>query len=326
METNELQLATEPERMTVAPAETGMISIVVPVFNGARTLKDLHSRVDAVMQEMQRNYEILFVDDGSTDESWQVISALHGQDKKKVRGFRLVRNTGQQAATLCGLLQAAGTWIVTLDDDCQSPPEEIPTLWAEAQRSFADIIYGVSPDRQRGLVHRLSRTVFRHILHRIAPGYPGGSSFRLIRASLIPMLPDERHPWVLVDSSLSLVTDNFHTVAIKRQAGSSGKSRYSFSQLLSLALTLFFVYSIIPMRLMIWSGLLASGVSFGLGTYFLYRKLTVGAPLGFSALIVTMTFTSGVVLLSLGVLSEYISRVYIIQTGRKAFTIKTKLV
>jgi undecaprenyl-phosphate 4-deoxy-4-formamido-L-arabinose transferase len=79
------------------------------------------------------------------------------------------------------------------------------------------------------------------------------------------------------------------------------------------------------MRVMIWSGLAASAVSFGLGIYFLYRKLTVGAPLGFSALIVTLTFTSGVVLLSLGVLSEYLSRIYIIQTGRKAFTIKTKV-
>jgi polyisoprenyl-phosphate glycosyltransferase len=318
-------LPAEPDRMTFSPANTGMISIVVPVFNGASTLKDLYARVEVVMHEMQRNYEILFVDDGSRDESWQVISALHCQDKKKVRGFRLARNTGQQAATLCGLLQATGTWIVTLDDDCQSPPEEIPTLWAAAQRSFADIIYGVSPHRQHGLVHRLCRRVFRNILHRIAPGYPGGSSFRLIRASLIPLLPEESHPWIFVDSSLSLVTDRCLTVAV-RQDTAPGKSRYSFSQLLSLALTLFFVYSVIPMRLMIWSGLLASAVSFGLGIYFLYRKLTVGAPLGFSALIVTMTFTSGIVLLSLGVLSEYISRVYIIQTGRKAFTIKTKLV
>jgi polyisoprenyl-phosphate glycosyltransferase len=326
MEPNDQLLATEPDRMTIPSADTGMISIVVPVFNGASTLRELHSRVEAVMHGMQRNYEILFVDDGSTDESWQVISALYGLDKKKIRGFRLARNTGQQAATLCGLLKASGTWIVTIDDDCQSPPEEIPTLLAAAQRSLADIVYGVSPHVRQGLVHRLSRAVFRNILHRIAPGYPGGSSFRLIRASLIPLLPEERHPWVFVDSSLSMVTDRFLTVDIKKDAGSPGKSRYSFSQLLSLALTLFFVYSIIPMRLMIWSGLLASAASFGLGTYFLYRKLTVGAPLGFSALIVTMTFTSGVVLLSLGVLSEYISRVYIIQTGRKAFTIKTKLI
>jgi glycosyltransferase involved in cell wall biosynthesis len=318
-------LATEPDRMVLPPAGARMISIVVPVFNGARTLKDLYSRVELVMQGMQRDYEIIFVDDGSTDGSWQVITALYGQDKKKVRGFRLARNTGQQAATLCGLLQASGEWIVTLDDDCQSPPEEIPTLWTEAQRSFADIVYGISPHRKDDLLYSLFKGLFRGILHRIAPGYPGESSFRLIRASLIPLLPDESHPWVFVDSSLSQVTDRFLTVVVKQDPGSRGKSRYSFSQLLSLALTLFFVYSIIPMRLMIWSGLMASGVSFGLGIYFLYRKLAIGAPLGFSALIVTVTFTAGAILLSLGVLSEYISRLYIIHTGRKAFTIKTRL-
>jgi undecaprenyl-phosphate 4-deoxy-4-formamido-L-arabinose transferase len=277
------------------------------------------------MRGMERDYEILFVDDGSMDGSWQVISGLHGQNKKKVRGFRLARNTGQQAATLCGLLQASGTWIVTLDDDCESSPEEIPALLAAAQQSSADIVYGVGAYRRFGFFHRLSRSMFRSILRRIAPGYPGGSSFRLIRASLIPLLPEERHPWIFVDASLSLVSDRFLTVAVRRDPGSAGKSRYSFSQLLSLGLTLLFVYSIIPMRVMIWSGLAASAVSFGLGIYFLYRKLTVGAPLGFSALIVTLTFTSGVVLLSLGVLSEYLSRIYIIQTGRKAFTIKTKV-
>ncbi|HEY0677591.1 MAG TPA: glycosyltransferase, partial [Chitinophagaceae bacterium] len=102
----------------------------------------------------------------------------------------------------------------------------------------------------------------------------------------------------------------------------NGRSRYSFFKLIGLATTLLIIYSTLPLRLMIWFGLLSAVGSFGLGIYFLIQKLTVGSAIGFSSLIVTMTFTGGIILLSLGVLGEYIARIYTMNSGRKAFIIK----
>src|SRR5690349_14420139 len=105
------------------------ITVVVPVFDGAATLKALYTRTRAVMSELKLDFEIIFVDDGSRDNSWRVIGELKEEDAGRVRGFRLARNSGQQAATLCGMQRARGLWILTLDDDLQLPPEEIPKLW-----------------------------------------------------------------------------------------------------------------------------------------------------------------------------------------------------
>src|SRR5256885_11470357 len=115
------------------------ISVIVPVFNSEARLKELFIRTSEVITSMNLDFEFVFVDDGSNDRSWQVISELNAEYPEGVRGFRLSRNSGQQAATVCGLERARGTWVITLDDDLQSLPEEIPTLWERANHEQADI-------------------------------------------------------------------------------------------------------------------------------------------------------------------------------------------
>lgn len=299
------------------------ISIVVPVFNGASLLRTLFSGIQDVMASLKRQFEVLFVDDGSTDESWRLILELKNEHGDLVRGVRLACNSGQQAATYCGLLQARGDWVVTLDDDLQPHPREIVKLWDCAQSGHADVIYGVYATLRHGLLHRMGTRLFRMLLRRVSPTYPDGSSFRLIRGEVLQSLPANPGPWIFVDPVLAWRTPEVTTVVVEHGRREAGRSAYSLPAFMALAWTVLIAYSTLPLRLMTGIGILSATISFGLGLYYLVKKLTVGAQVGFSAMIVTTTFSSGLILLSLGILGEYIRRIHSMGMGEPAFTIKS---
>jgi polyisoprenyl-phosphate glycosyltransferase len=298
------------------------ISVVVPVFNGAPTLRALVDALQEALRSMSWRFEVLLIDDGSSDESWCTILDLRAQHSDIIRGFRLARNVGQQAATYCGLLEARGNWVVTLDDDLQPHPREILKLWEHAQSRNSDVVYGVCARRNQGLAHRLGTRVFRMLLRRVAPSFPDGSSFRLISSEVLRSLPRHAGPWILVDPVLSWQTSSVSSVAVEDGRCESVRSRYPLRTLIGIACTLLITYSRLPLRLMTALGLVSAVGSFGLGLYYLFQKITVGAQIGFSALIVTTTFSSGMILLSLGILGEYISRIHTMGSGEPAFTIK----
>jgi polyisoprenyl-phosphate glycosyltransferase len=300
------------------------VSVVVPVFNSAGTLRTLFAAIQHESTVLNVNADVIFVDDGSTDDSWRVILELNVQHGSRVRGVRLARNCGQQAATYCGLLEADGEWVVTIDDDLQAHPREIRKLWEHAQAAHADVVYGVYATLEHGLVHRIGSRLFRMLLRRLAPAFPDGSSFRLIRASVVRSIPRAPGPWVLVDPILARHTSDFTSVVVEHGRRETGRSGYSFPRLFGMACTLLFTYSRIPLRLMTGIGLISAMSSFALGLYYLFQKLTADAQIGFSALIVTITFSSGVILLSLGILGEYISRLHAMGSGEAAFTIKAR--
>ncbi|MGZ5253770.1 MAG: glycosyltransferase family 2 protein [Flavitalea sp.] len=299
------------------------ISIVVPVFNGSSTLTELYQRTATTLEALSLSYEMIFVDDGSSDKSWSVICQLKENYGARVRGLQLPRNYGQQAATLCGLKNADGNLIVTMDDDLQTAPEEIPKLLQQLATSQADIVFGVYTSLKHGTVHNIGTNIFRYMLGRVAPGFPNGSSYRLIRSDILQDFPWETGSSVSIDPILSWLTANISTVSIDHGKSKNRRSRYSVFKLVTIALKLLVIYSVWPLRLMIWIGFFSALISFGLGLYFIYQKLFVGAALGFSSLIVTITFSTGLILLSMGILGEYILRIYTLSTKRPAFTIKT---
>jgi undecaprenyl-phosphate 4-deoxy-4-formamido-L-arabinose transferase len=298
------------------------ISVVVPVFNSAPTLPKLFYGIQDVLTSANLMFEVILVDDGSRDDSWRVITELKKLHGDVVRGFRLARNSGQQAATYCGLLESRGQWVVTIDDDLQPHPREIAKLWAHAQATQPDIVYGVYATLRHGMMHRVGTRLFRMLLRRVAPGFPDGSSFRLIRSEVLRNLPAHPGPWILVDPVLAWQASEITSVSVEHGPTGTGRSRYSFFKLVAMACTLLVTYSKLPLRLMTALGLISAVVSFGLGLYYLIQKLTVGAQSGFSALIITTTFSSGLILLSLGILGEYISRIQRMGSGEPAFTVK----
>ncbi len=299
------------------------VSVVVPVFNGAATLRVLDAAIRDVIASLNLRAEVVFVDDGSTDDSWPVILELKARHGDALRGFRLARNSGQQAATYCGLLEARGRWVVTIDDDLQPHPREIRKLWEHAQSACRDVVYGVYARARHPLAHRIGARVFRMLLRRVAPRFPDGSSFRLIRGEVVRSMPRHLGPWVFVDAVLAWQTADIGSVVVEHGGRGSGRSGYTLPALAAVVSTLLFTHSTVPLRIMTGIGLLSAVGSFGLGVYFLIQKLTVGAQIGFSALIVTISFSSGLILLSLGILGEYISRIHTMVSGEPAFAIKT---
>jgi polyisoprenyl-phosphate glycosyltransferase len=301
------------------------ISVVVPVFNGEARLKELFTRTRDVITSMNLDFEFVFVDDGSIDRSWQVIRELKAEHRGCVRAFKLARNSGQQAATICGLEQARGTWVVTLDDDLQSLPEEIPTLWEKANSMQVDVVYGVCRDPKHKFLHRVGSRVFRVLLQKVAPNIPAGSSFRLIRGEILQTLPQRMGPGIFVDPALAWLTTDIATINVQHAERKDGKSGYSFFKLVRMALTILVIYSALPLQIMIWFGLFSALISFSLGLYYLILKLTANVAVGFSALIVTMTFAFGVILASLGIIGLYISKIYLAGTGQPGFVVKSEI-
>jgi undecaprenyl-phosphate 4-deoxy-4-formamido-L-arabinose transferase len=307
------------------PVETTLdVSVVVPVLNGQATLQPLVERTSAVLSGMELNFEIIFVDDGSVDDSWKTIQQLN-KSCCHVRGLKLARNSGQQAATVCGLLHARGQWALTMDDDLQFPPEEIPKLWASAQAGGLDVVYGTSSHQKHGVLHKIGSSLFHVLVRKIAPTLPAASSFRLVRREILNSFDHRLAGWIFLDPALAWVTSDFASVDVRHERRLNGRSSYRLPNLAHMAVTVLVIYSTLPLQLMIWFGLLSAAISFCIGIYYLVIKLTSNVPPGFSALIVMMTFAFGVILLSLGVLGIYISKIYCMNTGQPSFTIRMEI-
>lgn len=209
----------------------GPVSAVVPVYGGAATLRELHRRLNAVLSASCRDHEIVFVEDAGPDDAWRVIEALAREDGR-VRGFRLARNAGQHNALLCGVRAAQFDLVVTLDDDLQHPPEEIPRL-LEALSEHVDVVYG----RPRALVHSPLRNAmsaaFKSISSRLlsAPRVADVSAFRAFRRELRAAFADYTGPPTSLDALLACATERFEAVSCEHVPRLHGRSGYDVSRL-----------------------------------------------------------------------------------------------
>jgi glycosyltransferase involved in cell wall biosynthesis len=215
------------------------VSVVVPVFNADRTLKELHRRIAATISAMSglSSWELILVNDGSADQSWERIVGLSGEHAE-VRGLDLDRNFGQHNALLAGIHAARHEVIVTLDDDLQNPPEEIPKLLG-ALRPDLDVVYG-APISNRHPAHRrigaiAVRTFLRVVTRR--PAHVVASGFRALRSDLTEQLPEAGGRHIALDSTLRARTDRIGATEVNHERRQVGRSNYSLLMLGRLALT-----------------------------------------------------------------------------------------
>lgn len=294
--------------VTLNPASC---SVVIPVYNGAETLSPLVERLTKVMPVVFPDYEILLVNDGSPDASWQVIQTLAAQDPAHITGFNLMRNAGQHNALLCGVRAAIKELVITMDDDLQHPPEEISTL-VEALKSDVDVVYAV-PKR---MPHSAWRNFFSWLTKRSLARVMrintirDISSFRLFRTSLRQAFQNYQSPGVILDVLLSWGTDRFKAVTVNEEPRTKGKSNYNFAALVSQALLILTGFSTIPLRFATWLGFLFVLFGFVIFLYVLIATLTAGSIPGFPFLASIVAIFSGVQLFSLGLIGEYIARIF----------------
>lgn len=299
------------------------ISVVVPVYNGENTITPLVERLEKVLPDVCEAYEVILVCDGSPDHSWQVIELLSGR-YDWVRGIALMRNYGQHNALLCGVLSARYEIIATLDDDLQHPPEELPVMLAKLAEGY-DVVYGV-PNK---LPHSPWRNV-TSILTKYTVAYIMGvksmrdiSSYRVFRAHIRKAFDDYKGPDLLLDVLLTWGTNRFGTVAIDEAPRTIGTSNYSMGKLIQVALTLLTGYTTLPLRFASILGFLFTIFGVFILMYVLVSYFALGSIPGFSFLASAIVTFSGVQLFALGIIGEYLARIFDRSYGRPTYRVLT---
>ncbi len=297
-------------------------SVVVPVYNSEETLAELFARIQKAFAATRRSFEVIFVDDYSGDASWKVICDLKAQHPSEIIAVKLARNFGQHNATLCGFHHTHGRFVVTIDDDLQVLPEDIDKLIEEQERSGADLVYGYFAEKQHGFVQNLGSLAIQKACEVTFGGKGKGSSFRLIRRWLIERVRSHRQSFVFIDGLLLWYTQYISRTLVRHEPRREGESGYTFFKLIGLATHMFFNFTILPLRWVIYLGIFSSTVSFAFGVIFLIRGLIYSVPVGWSSLAVTIFFVGGIILLVLGIISEYISRIFSLNNERPQFSVK----
>jgi undecaprenyl-phosphate 4-deoxy-4-formamido-L-arabinose transferase len=296
-------------------------SVVVPVYNGQTTLPALIERLGKVLPGMAETYEVILVNDGSPDRSWNIIQHLAGQ-YPWVRGIDLLRNYGQHNATLCGIRAAQYEVVVTLDDDLQHPPEEIPNLLAKLIEGY-DVVYGIPRRRPHNWWRNGFSTFTKYVLSYVMgiKTIRDIGSFRVFRTYLRQAFENFNSPDLILDVLLSWGTSRFAAMLVDEAPRTAGKSNYNFRKLAHVALMVLTAFSTAPLRLASIIGFFFTLVGIAAFLYVLVVYFSAGSVPGFPFLASIISLFSGAQLFALGIIGEYLARIFDRTAARPSYTI-----
>jgi len=293
-------------------------SVISPIYNESENLQELYNRLTVVLENLCNeegcpplSYEVILVDDGSTDNSWQVIKALHEKDSR-VKGISFSKNFGHHIAITAGLDRAQGDAVILLDADLQDPPEEIPKLLREFKKGN-DLVYGIRQQRHDSAFKKLTSYLFWWILRRFSGvNIPQGQTMlRIMSRRLVEVLKEMREHARFIHGMMAWAGFTVSTVEVQHSPRMKGKSKYNIPKMFKLAFHAVTSFSTLPLRLATYTGFLSAFTSIIVGGYFIYKKIFYNIPvLGYASIIVSIFFIGGVQLLVLGILGEYLGRTY----------------
>jgi undecaprenyl-phosphate 4-deoxy-4-formamido-L-arabinose transferase len=302
------------------------ISLVIPVFNEAAILPELVARLRAVCSGFEKSYEIIFVDDGSDDGSFETLKELKQQDPH-LRLLKFTRNFGQQAAVLAGFRLSLGDIVIQLDSDLQHPPEEIPKL-LEALTDEVDLVTTRPEKRQDGLL----RTLGSRYLHAFGQLLFGRafklnlSSFRAMRHSVIEKVEACRDRSRYMAVLMSWMGVPSVEIQVEHHSRQKGHTKYSLLNLIQLTWDLITGYSNFPLRVVTYMGLFGAMVGFSVMLFLLFQRIVQGVLIeGFIVLSAVFAFFAGIQLLSIGFLGEYLGRIHTQLQNRPDYIIEKEI-
>jgi len=304
--------------------EKKLVSFVIPCYRSSETIGSVVEELAETMEKLSPyEYEVILVNDGSPDQTFSVIRELCGQDSR-IKGIDLARNFGQHAALMAGFHQVKGDILVCLDDDGQTPANDVGKLIA-AIEGGADVVYAKYGQKHhnafRNFGSRVNDWMLRFMLHKPENLYIS-SYFAARRFVLEEMLRYENaFPYVI--GLVLRTTRNIVNVEVNHRSRQSGVSGYTFGKLLALWFNGFTAFSEKPLRIATLAGVGCAGIGFLYGIYTVIKKLVVpGVPIGFSALMSAIMFIGGMVMLMLGMIGEYIGRMYICMNHAPQFVVR----
>jgi len=297
--------------LTGAPA----VSAVIPVFNEEANLAELNERTTKALESSGRSWEIVYVDDGSSDRSLDLLTGFALKDPR-VRVVEFNRNYGQHAAVFAGLSQSRGEIVVTLDADLQNPPEEIPRLVAKMEEGF-DVVGSVRKDRQDPLFRRIASKLVNRLTRDgsrgAAPMTDYGCMLRAYRRNVVEQIGQCRELSSFIPVLALLYAKKTAEIPVEHAARSRGASKYGLAQLLRLQMDLMTGFSFLPLRLLTGFGALVAVGSFCLALFILAMRVIKGdayTQYGVFTLFAILFMMVGGLFVGLGVLGEYVGRIY----------------
>ncbi len=288
-------------------------SLIIPVYNSSGSLEELYSRIKAVFETgINETFEIIMVDDSSRDDSWKIMEKLRQSDPR-VKTIQLLKNFGQHIATLCGLEHATGNFFITLDDDLQHPPEEIVKLIDfYGKNQPVDVVFATFKKDHHSVIRNIGSKLLNRILNYI---FQTGSlitmsSYRFINKKTRDALISFHGQNLTISSLICMSTSRLANVSMRHSARKLGVSNYNFLNLIRLSISNIFNFSSLPLRFVSIMGLFFSVIAVIFAFYTLYQRLMGQTILpGFASLAILISFFSGLILFSLGILGEYILRI-----------------
>jgi dolichol-phosphate mannosyltransferase len=286
--------------------------VVIPIYNEGEVLPTLYQRLTQVLEQVGEPYEVIFVNDGSTDGSAKLLSDLRVRDPR-VKVVSFSRNFGHQIAITAGLDYSSGAAVIVMDGDLQDPPEVIPQLIAQWRAGF-EIVFAVRASRNaESLFKRLTASVFYRILRRLTTTEipVDAGDFRLMSRMAVDALKPIRERNRFVRGLVGWIGFRHTSISYARDTRYAGVTKYPLTKMIRFALNGVFSFSFLPLQLATYFGLTVSIASFAYLVYAVWLKLfTARVVQGWASVIVAVLFMGGVQLLSLGIIGEYIGRIY----------------
>jgi dolichol-phosphate mannosyltransferase len=302
------------------------ISVVSPVYKAPKILPELVARLEKSLNEITDSFELILVDDGCPWDSWSVIEAL-AKDFKFIKGIKLSRNFGQHYAITAGLDQAKGDWVVVMDCDLQDQPEEIHKLYSEVQNSF-DIVLAARENRKDNPLKKLFSKFFYRLLSYLSGAKYDNrvANFGIYSQKVISAINQFREPIRYFPGLVQYVGFKSTIINISHASREEGQTSYNLKRLYKLALDVILAYSDKPLSMIIRLGLLCSFTAFLYGCFTIWQwyngQIIV---LGYTSLIASLWFLSGVILSTLGIIGLYLGKTFQATKNRPLYLISNQI-
>lgn len=308
------------------PSPSKLISIVIPVYNGEKTISDLVVELISCLRPAY-SIEIVLVNDRSTDRSEDACVSLFQRYPDAVRFYSLAKNVGEHNAVVAGLIQTRGDYAVIMDDDFQNPISEVRKLIDYAVGHDDDVVYTYYTTKRQSVLRNLGSGL-HNLLANVLLKKPKGlymSSFKCLNRFIINEVVKYDLPFPYLDGLILRTTDKIGRIEVEHHPRPSGKSGYTLKKLLGLWLNTFTAFSMLPLRIAVIVGLVFSLVGFLLGVVTIIEKISnPRLPVGYTSIIVILSMFFGVLLVSLGVIGEYVGRIYLALSKKPQFTIRKR--
>ena len=317
------------------PSHTGLnksmtnpqISVVSPIYNAENTVEDLCLQILEELDPLGITYEMILVDDGSVDSSWNKILMLASLNSN-IKGIKLSRNFGQHNTIFAGLMASSGQWVVVMDCDLQDRPDQIPYLYQYAVNNAFEIVYGQRSNRADSRFRRIMSNLFYTMLGYLTDTVQDSSiaSFGIYSRKAVSALLSMNDYYKSFLPMMQWIGFSTAKIPVKHSARAYGRSNYSVYKLLSLALHTSIAFSDKPIKLLATSGLFISITSLTIGViYILAFALGYSTVPGYSSIIISLWFSTGLIIFTLGILGLYLGKVYETTKKRPYYIVDTSV-